>query len=165
MTEKLKPCPFCGGEVELSTPWFVGDSRYIECMIDCCCEVRGSAEYPRGFREREEAILEKKKVSNEARRYATELWNTRADMHTELESAIDYLKEEIDCYKSSEAELVEENKKLKHHLEALLEAQDKMYELEKSGFGACNEWLVKQSDSEYAEARLREILNKATKEG
>lgn len=37
MTEKLKPCPFCGGEAELRT---IGKLAYVECSI-CHCQTDG----------------------------------------------------------------------------------------------------------------------------
>lgn len=86
MTEKLKPCPFCGGnKVSISQGLKGGcvKAHYIECE-DC-------------------AASSEMHFSIDS---AVEAWNSRTNMHTELESAIDYLKEEIDCYKSSEAELI-----------------------------------------------------------
>ena len=33
MSDKLKPCPFCGGEAVLTNGWFSGERR-VECL-DC----------------------------------------------------------------------------------------------------------------------------------
>lgn len=42
MTEKLKPCPFCGGEARVAHCITCGyDSYWVECAnrIDCGCKV------------------------------------------------------------------------------------------------------------------------------
>lgn len=63
MSNKLLPCPFCGGEAHL----LVGDSGIIDVCIECLeCETRGPT-----FEEYPPATLD----DNEAT--AVKHWNTR----------------------------------------------------------------------------------------
>jgi Lar family restriction alleviation protein len=71
MTDKLKPCPFCGGEGDAFTAF---DPNVEETWLVHCKSCEASIATPERDNTKQEA---------------TELWNTRADMHTELVEALE----------------------------------------------------------------------------
>ena len=77
MTEKLKPCPFCGGEAEKV---ILGMHSHSHQAIIFCKESKhecGSS-----------GTWNSRGGEKEALEAAIKAWNTRADMHTELVEAL-----------------------------------------------------------------------------
>jgi len=66
MTEKLKPCPFCGN-TKIRDDQYIRDGRQVKC--------RGCGASTQAY-------------NPSANEKATHLWNNRADMHTELVEAL-----------------------------------------------------------------------------
>ena len=85
MTEELKPCPFCGAKADV-----VGDlyRRYEVVMCRKCNSKTRQAYYgKRSNFVRGELGFESFKTSDEARARVVELWNRRADMRDEHDTA------------------------------------------------------------------------------
>ena len=67
--EKLKPCPFCGGEAEIKRSRgneYVGYAETVSvscCVYMCCADKMGSSGYP---------------IENDAYNRVIERWNKRA---------------------------------------------------------------------------------------
>lgn len=82
MPDELKPCPFCGGEAKFivkntfSNNYFAGFDFIIQCS-------KCKAEYPKPFRISltltSEGEVKEVLCTEGAIKFATEIWNRRAD--------------------------------------------------------------------------------------
>ena len=79
MSEKLLPCPFCGGEAELITGAH-RDGGYIENCACVRCKKCGARSY-----EFHECV-----TPDEVQGYASETWNRRAERTCRMEQDPDY---------------------------------------------------------------------------
>lgn len=70
MTDKLKPCPFCGGNNISMSAFSIAPECYIECQ-DCGASISSSVSWGKFMSEKKHDKLCAKKL--------TKKWNRRAD--------------------------------------------------------------------------------------
>ena len=77
---ELLPCPFCGGEVQMSELDDEDDrriwTRYVECEV-CDLKMRDYAVWPRGT-----MLFTREMLSTQVGKTLTTMWNTRASTFT-----------------------------------------------------------------------------------
>lgn len=87
MEDRLKPCPFCGGEagirdLKIKIP-YDGIAYFVEC---CKCDVRGG-------------------ISYDGKQAAIEAWNTRKPMDRIVEQLEKWKQEADEQYEDTDSEL------------------------------------------------------------